>query len=397
MKTHLNVDLIPNNIGSCEEIVINMLQYTTCVKVVSFFTENEIQISERLQQIPHWQLYYDCIAEYEHMKIHLSRGQSPRKPPTHEFCSPQPLEKVGPNPLSMGAYGGLPPFFLKERWIQTCEGFIPEEEVYGGSAPVLCKYLQSKTVDFDEFFLSLPSPKLIVFHVIDSYYHLLNSFYRLQQNSICYYNFSPEYLLFDEYYKPKITKFDKSIQTDRVNEQIIIFLIRGTKDFTHKPLEVHLLFYLIANNVDLLTDDLMVTICDTFIENLAILHLFSQQYKDLHRNECLSLLTRYSNKRRTEIIADVLKYIDTWDNYGISMLYLHLIGNITSAFSLKGTIMSKLIALLTKNISPTPETRNTIQNTISIYKKLYCDFKDWSFVDQIQDTAIDVLRDKLTH
>jgi hypothetical protein len=375
MSTHINVGLMSKNIGSCNEFVINMPQYTTCVKVVSFFTENEIQISECLQQIPHWQLYYDCIAEYEHMKIHLSRGQSPlpllrdEGPPTHEFCSP--LVPKGQAPL--GATVGRSP------------------------SPVLCKYLQTKTVDFDEFFLSLPSPKLVVFHVIDSYYHLLNSFYRLQQNGICYYNFSPEYLLFDEYYKPKITKFDKSIQTDHVNEQIITFLIRGTKDFTHKPLEVHLLFYLIANNVDLLTDDLMVTICDTFIENLAILHLFSQQYKDLHRNECLSLLTRYSNKRRTEIIADVLKYIDTWDNYGISMLYLHLIGNITSAFSLKGTIMSKLIALLTKNISPTPETRNTIQNTISIYKKLYCDFKDWSFVDQIQDTAIDVLRDKLTH
>ena len=359
------------NIGSCDEIVTNMSQYTTCVKVVSFFTENEIHISERLQQIPHWQLYYDCIAEYEAMKIHLSRGQSPIPPTFGKGWSKSAVE---------GAYGGLPPCFIAEE---------------GVSAPVLCKYLQTRTVGFDEFFLSLPSPKLLVFHAIDSYYHVLNSFYRLQQNGVCYYNFSPEYLLFDEYYKPKITRFENSIQTDRVNEQMITILIRGTKDFTHKPLEVHLLFYLIANNVDLLTDDLMVTICDTFIENIAILRLFSQQYKDLHRSECLSLLTRHLNKVRAEIIADVLKYIDTWDNYGISMLYLHLIGNITIAFSLKGTIMSKLIALFTKNISPTPETRNTLQNTISIYKKLYCDFKDWSFVNQIQDNAIDVLREKL--
>jgi hypothetical protein len=358
MGTYINVAL---NIGSHDGIgigiVTNMPQYTTRVKVVSFFTENEIQISECLQQIPHWQLYYDCIAEHEAMNIHLFQVS-----------------------LKKNTFGSL----------------ISKSEE-GVFVPVVCKYLQYKSVDFDEFFLSLPSPKLVVFHAIDSYSHLLNSFNRLEQVGVCYYNFSPEYLSFDEYYKPRITNFDKSIQTGKINEQFLVSLIRGTKDFTHKPLEVHLLFYLIANNIDLLTDDLIMIICDTFIENLAILGLFSQQYKELHKNECLSFLGRYLNKGRTEIIADVLKYIDTWDNYGLSMLYLHLIGNIASAFSLKGTIMSKLIALFTKNISPTPETRNTLQNTILIYKKLYCDFNDWSFVEQIQEEAIDVLHEKLRY
>ena len=369
MGTYINVAL---NIGSHDGIgiVTNMPQYTTRMKVVSFFTENEIQISECLRKIPHWQLYYDCIAEHEHMKIGQMR---------ENILDNSPLE----NPPVEN-----PPVVYK-RDVE------PKSMKEGVFAPVVCKYLQYKSIDFDEFFLSLPSPKLVVFHAIDSYSHLLNSFHRLEQVGVCYYNFSPEYLSFDEYYKPKLTQFDKSIQTGKINEQFLVSLIRETKDFTHKPLEVHLLFYLIVNNVDLLTDDLIMIICDTFIENLAILGLFSQQYKDLHKNECLSFLGRYLNKGRAEIIADVLKYIDTWDNYGLSMLYLHLIGNIASAFSLKGTIMSKLIALFTKNISPTPETRNTLQNTISIYKKLYCDFNDWSFVEQIQDEAIDVLHEKL--
>jgi hypothetical protein len=354
MDTHINVELISRNIGSIDEVVVNMPQYTTCVKQHNFFLKNEIQISECLHKIPHWQLYYDCIAEHEGMKIHLF-----------------------------------------QKWSQNFEGFIAEEGVFR-EAPVLCKYLQYKSVAFDDFFLSLPTPKLVIFHAIDSYSHLLNSFYRLEQNGVCYYNFSPEYLSFDEYYKPRITKFDKSIQTHDINEENITRLIRATKDFTHKPLEVHLLFYLIANKVDLLTDDLIVIICDKFVENLAVLKLFSQRYNDLHRNECLSFLTRYVNKGRPEIVADVLKYIDTWDNYGISMLYSHLFGNITITFSLKGTIMSKLLDLFVKNISPMPETRNTIQNTISIYKKIYCDLKDWSFVEQIH-ASLDILHDKMTH
>ena len=350
----INIDLVSHNIGSHDEVVTNMPQYTTCVKVANFFTENEIQISERLRKIPHWQLYYDCIAKYEHIKIHLF-----------------------------------------QKWSQNCEGFIPEEGAEGESiAPVICKYLQYKSVDFDDFFLSLPSPKFVLFYAIDSYSHLLNSFYRLHQNMVCYYNFSPEYLSFDEYYKPKLKKFDKSIQTEHINEQMITNLIRETKDFTHKPLEIHLLFYLIANKVDVLTDDLIVIICEKFIENLSVLRLFSQRYNDLHRNECLTFLTRYVNKGRTEIIADVLKYMDTWDNYGISMLYSHLFGNITITFSLNGTIISKLLDLFVKNISPVPENRNTIQNTILIYKKLYCDFNNWDFVEKIH-TDVEALHDKL--
>jgi len=382
MSTYINVSL---DIGSRHGIgiVTNASQYTTRMKVVSFFTENEIQISECLRKIPHWQLYYDCIAEHEHMKVGQMRENILDNSPIEN----PPLSTFGKTFSEARAKSN----HVYKRDVE------PKSMKDGGFAPMVCKYLQYKSIDFDEFFLSLPSPKLVVFHAIDSYSHLLNSFHRLEQVGVCYYNFSPEYLSFDEYYKPKLTQFDKSIQTGKINEQFLVSLIRGTKDFTHKPLEVHLLFYLIANNIDLLTDDLIMIICDTFIENLAILGLFSQQYKELHKNECLSLLNRYSNKGRPEIIADVSKYIDTWDNYGLSMLYLHLIGNIASAFSLKGTIMSKLIALFTKNISPSPETRNTLQNTILIYKKLYCDFNDWSFVEQIQEEAIDVLHEKLRY
>jgi hypothetical protein len=360
MDTHINVELISRNIGSLDEVVVNMPQYTTCVKKHNFFIENEIQISECLHKIPHWQLYYDCI---------------------HFF------KRLSQTSECFIAEDGVPLNLLRDEGMYTEEGTLRQ-------APIVCKYLQYKNVDFDDFFLSLPTPRLMIFHAIDSYYHLLNSLYRLEKLGICYYNFSPEYLSFDEYYKPRITKFDTSIQIEQLNEQLITRFIRATKDFTHKPLEVHLVFYLIANNVDMLTDDLIIIICDKFVGNLDVLKLFSQRYNDLHRNECLSFLTRYVNKGRTEILVDVLKYIDTWDNYGLSMLYSHLFGNITITFSLKGTIMSNLLDLFVKNISPLPENRNNIQNTITAYKKLYCDFKDWSFVEQIH-TDVDLLCEKL--
>ena len=59
--------------------------------------------------------------------------------------------------------------------------------------------------------------------------------------------------------------------------------------------------------------------------------------------------------------------------------------------------MSKLIALFTRNISPNPEKRENISNTKLCYERLYYDFKDWSFVDEIPIHKIDKLREMLLH
>ena len=320
--------------------------HTTTVKLFDFLTENELRISEYVNTIPYNQLYYHCICEHEFIKI----GQ------------------------------------LRENALEDV--YVEIDKKY-----LLCKYIRYKGVDFDDFMFCLPTPKLVIFHALDSYSHLLVSLHKLNQIGVCYYNFSPDKLSFDEYYKPKLRSFERSIAINDVNETFLTNLIANTSDFTHKPLEVHVLFYLSRTNT--LNESLIETICDKFIDNMGVLRLFSQSYKDLHKNECISFLTSYIGKPRSVIIADMLKYIETWDNYSLSLLYLHLIGNITSVFSLKGTIMSKLIALLTKNISPNPEKREKISNTKLYYERLYYDFKDWSFVDEIPINKIDKLHEML--
>jgi hypothetical protein len=96
--------------------------------------------------------------------------------------------------------------------------------------------------------------------------------------------------------------------------------------------------------------------------------------------ECLK---KYINKPKIEIITEILKYSNTWDNYELSILYLHIIGNITRIFSLKDNFISRLTSILSKNISPDSTKRDTLIISIEKINNLYCEFTDWEYINSI--------------
>ena len=71
-----------------------------------------------------------------------------------------------------------------------------------------------------------------------------------------------------------------------------------------------------------------------------------------------------------EIITKILLYSNTWDNYELSILFLHMVGNITITFSLKDTFINKLINILSKNLSPDPSKRDTLKNSLENLQKM---------------------------
>jgi len=333
----INTELMGCNMTSNTiDVEQNAINSYTKTKLLSFLTENEIKICDRLKKVPYYQFYYDVMYDYEFIKI----GQ------------------------------------MRDNVIENTE--IKHKKY------VLCKYIRYKGMGFNDFFIVLPTPKLVIYHALDSYSHLLISLLNLNQAGVCYYRLSPDCLFFDETYKPKIQHFEQSILD--ANES---FTTTITKN---KPLEVYAMRYLIENKMETMTELALNTICDDYISNLMVLNLFSQSYKDLHRNECFKFLNSYLDKESSFIINDLMKYIETWDNYSLSLLYIRLIGSIAGVFALKGTIMNKLIAILSRNIDPDPTKRASLQNTILYYKSLK---KDFAFIDQIPNDKIDKLREIL--
>ena len=249
---------------------------------------------------------------------------------------------------------------------------------------LLLQYNNIEQIDFNDFMFELPNPKLFIFHVLDSYTFLLNSLLNLEQIGICFFSLSTKNIVFCENYKPMLRNFETSLLLEKCSDiNYFTNIIEKIEDYTYKPLEIHLVFYLIKNNENSLSFTDIDSICNNFVKNMSILSLFSQQYRENYYKLSMECLKKYINKPKIEIITEILKYSNTWDNYELSILYLHIIGNITRIFSLKDNFISRLTSILSKNISPDSTKRDTLIISIEKINNLYCEFTDWEYINSI--------------
>jgi len=261
---------------------------------------------------------------------------------------------------------------------------------------VLLEYNNIEQIDFNSFILNLPNPKLFIFHVLDSYSFLLNSLLNLQQIGICFFSLSTKNIIFSENYKPILKNFETSLLIDKyLDIDYLSKIIDKIEDYTYKPLEIHVIFYLIKNNEISLSFSAIDSICNNFVKNMSILSLFSQQYKENYYKLSMECLKKYINKPKIEIITEILKHSNTWDNYELSILYLHIIGNTTITFTLKDNFMPKLASILTNNIGPDPTKRNNIISSIDKLNNLYCEFTDWEYINSFPKEKMNKLYETL--
>ena len=229
--------------------------------------------------------------------------------------------------------------------------------------------------------------KIFIFHIIDSFLYLLKSVLILNRNKICFLNVSTKTIAFDKSYKPVLSDFSLSIRMNNIHidEAYLENIIQHTKNYTFKPLEIHVLFHLINNQEETLSYSTIETICDYFVKNNCIIDLFSQTYRENYYKLCVDTLKQYINKHKKEIITNILRFWYTWDNYSLNTLYLFFIGNFNKIFSLHDGFLGKFIILLTKNIHPDPSKRESLENTKKEFEKLFHEYPLWSFVNDLSD------------
>ena len=133
---------------------------------------------------------------------------------------------------------------------------------------VLLEYNNINYLDFDDFIFKLLNPKLFIFHVLDSYSFLLNSLLNLEEIGICFFNLSTKNIFFCENYKPMLRNFETSLLLDKCTDiDYLSKIIVKVEDYTYKPLEIHVIFYLIKNNETSLSFSAIDSICNNFFLN----------------------------------------------------------------------------------------------------------------------------------
>ena len=325
-------------------------QYKTKLVSYCFNTINEVNISDKIKKMRYYSNNYAVVEDYDFINI--------------TQLNEQIIEKLN----------------------------LSDKNQY-----LIFKYKNQQLIRFNDFLLNIYNPKLFILHTIESFSYLLKSLIQLNENNICFFNLSPENIVFnlDCGEKPIIVNFSSSLQISKLNESYISNIIDKLDTYTHKPLEVHILFYLIKNDISTISYSFIEEVTEIFIKNLSVLTLFSDNYKESYKAGCIEYLKKYINKPKSDIICDILEQHDKWDVYSISLLYLHIFGNISRVFSLKQNFISKIIMELTKNISVGPSKRSSLENLLENYEKFLNNEKDWSFVNKLSankmSTLIDIL------
>ena len=342
MNKSINIGLINNQIINNRRKVNNIDdndEDQTKIIVYDFFSINEIKIGDIIEEIPYYRNYYDILTDYDFIDI----------------------GKIG------------------EKIIENVDLDSKNKD----KKYVVFNYNDEKRIGFSDFLFKLPNNnnnKQFVFNILNTYSFLLNSLIKLNENGVCFFELSTENIVFSSYSRPFLKSFKNSLIISDLNTSYISNIVKNIDTYTYKPLEVHVLFYLIVNNEETVSLSFIEAISNNYVKNMDVLSLFSQNYKDSFEKSCVETLKKYINRPKSVIIADILKYTHYWDNYSLSILYLHIIGNISKFFSLKGTFMNKFTLLLIQNIHPNPLKRETLKETSKKYDKLF-DNSDWGFIN----------------
>jgi hypothetical protein len=280
---------------------------------------------------------------------------------------------------------------------QLSEKYADKLNLTNNKKYLVFKYKNENYVLFNDFLFNLTNPKLFIFHVIESFSYILKSLISLNNNNICFFNLSPQNIVFnlDCGEKPILQNFQLSLYVSNLNESYITNIINKLEDYTYKPLEVHVLFYLIRNDLHTISYSLIEEISEMFIKNLSILNFFSEKYKESYKGSCISVLKKYVNMPKNEIIEDILENTNKWDIFSLSVIYLHIFHNISRVFSLKQTFINKIIVELSRNIHPDPVMRSSLENILDYFDKLFNDENDWTYVNKLPSAMMPTLFDIL--
>lgn len=252
------------------------------------------------------------------------------------------------------------------------------------------EYHECKKTNVLTHIFNVREEKKAILIVLETYKFLLKSLDILSQLNI-YVNLTKEKIFIEEnIFCPLIYDVESSILIDYIKNDKYKNLLLNISFDIEMPFELFIIKNIMNPNMagagarpsDILELTEIEEITNNFLNNMKYLFEF---YKDANFNEslfygeCKGFLLKYENKQKKEIIGDLLKFIHTWDNYRISIIYLIIIKNITNKFQVESLFMNNLLSFLFSHIIRQPAGRVPIKNTIVMFNNLIDTNIDWDF------------------
>lgn len=305
-------------------------KYSVSVVPVDFFSLNEIEISQRILKLQNYSQYFNPILKNSYVNV----GE------INDDCF-DTLEKITEKQDRL---------MIKRLNIENNPTFYQ----------VFCDLAREK------------NPRIYVLNLINSYKSLLESLKRLEGAKLVNLNFHPLTLVYKEEL-PVFTDFSNFFHLPTMNKERIsnLFSNYNPKNVFLPP-EAHLICFLIDNNLDSLSFSSIEEIVKETGARLGSLSCFSKAFIEQYKETTHFSLQSFINKPKTLIIQDTLLESPTWNNYGLSILFIVLLRDIFRPLHgfPKNKFISQFSQLLTQGIHPIPFKRPTPMQNISLFNDI---------------------------
>jgi len=326
--------------SSCQEIKRKKERdpYINKVTPATFFSLNEIQISQRIISIPHYASYFAPVIKSSTINI----------------------AKIDSNKF------------------EKCE--IIDANQHSGQSKshylLVTKLYQPDNQDFASIFYdSFHSGKRLLYYVITSYRHLLKSITLLNKAEIVHLNLHPSNI---EYSGPQILPviqtFTHTFHIPSINQERIRFLFSkiSHNNAVFLPVEAHIISYLTVNNSTTLSSSQIVFLCEDAESRLTSLSCFTESFINQYKETTHISLQSYINMPREQILSRMLATSHTWNIFGLSILFLVLLRDMTQDEYTRNPFLFAFHNQLIQNIDADFEKRPTsLQNSERFSELLY--------------------------
>ena len=300
------------------------------IKTTEFLSQNEIGILRRLKMLPNCDKHFHVFDTIETVKI----GD---------------LTTLGDTPSLQ---------FLKE------------------DHNMLLRYKEQELLYLDGFLSSLSCSRKHIFLLIEFYRRLLASIHLLVSSNIIHNNIGFKSMVVNSFEFPILTNFRFSLdlsKSDKIEfcKRVYTRYIPG---YIYWPPEIHLLSYILTNKLS----SLSLSNVETVLRDIEKRDIEKRDFKKANNlqngvDKLVSYFSKYVNLGLSHIIADMLRFSGTWDQYALGMCYLKLIEDLQKNIKTSNKFVVMFLELLRETVHMVPSLRPSVPNTQAKFQQIIDD------------------------
>jgi hypothetical protein len=242
---------------------------------------------------------------------------------------------------------------------------------------MLLRYADQKLIYLDGYFRSLSCSRKYIYLLTDFYTRLLKNINLLVSSNIVHNNIGFKTIVVNSFELPILTnfKFSLDLSNPDILEYIKHVFIQYNPSYIYWPPEIHLLSYILTNKMSSLSLNNIETVINAVCFD-----------KDTNmKDQTIAYFSKYVNCSSHKIIADILRFSSTWDQYALGISYLNLFLNENEGvknIKTSNNFVVMFLELLQETIHMIPLKRLNVTKTLAKYQQLIdnCDITDLYFL-----------------